>query len=96
MFVHHKNPSFTGSVVAATQRFQFVSGVAEVDELSASKVAILAARGWYVSEGEDDSAVEAAAAMSELAAPKPKPKREFEIGEKVGADDMEKPEPEIG
>lgn len=96
MFVHHKNPSFTGSVVAATQRFQFVSGVAEVDELSASKVAILAARGWYVSEGEDDSAVEAAAAMSELAAPKPKPKREFEIGEKVSANDMEKPEPEIG
>ncbi|MCK0517871.1 hypothetical protein [Williamsia sp. DF01-3] len=94
MRVHHKNPTFTGSVVAATTRFEFKSGVAEVEDLSASKLAILAARGWHVAD--DDSADTAASAMTELANPKAKAKRDFEIGEKVAPEHMEKPEPEIG
>lgn len=98
MLVRHKNPSFSGSAVAATTRFVFQAGVAEVDELSASKIAVLATKGWSVEESEAEQLdpVESAAAFSEALKPKGKPKRDFEIGETVGADDMEKPEPEIG
>ena len=100
MLVRHKDSSFSGSVVAATKRFEFVDGVADVD-LTPAQVAAIGAKGWTLSEEAavevaEEQDAEVAETVHENAEPVSKPKRFHEIGSHVDPADMEQPEPEIG
>lgn len=93
MLVRHKNTTFNGTVVLATLPFRFVAGVAEVPDLSASRLAATAIKGWSVVEPE---VTEEPAVEPQPTKRKPKSKKEFELNEDVAPEDMEQPEPEIG
>lgn len=99
MLVHHKDPGFTGTVVAATKRFDFADGVAAAD-LTPAQVAAVGAKGWTLSEEAaaevaEEQVAEVAETVRENAEVASTPKV-HEIGSHVDPADMEQPEQEIG